>query len=204
MSNSGGIITYNLREGYRSESLAQYILSAFGPCIPITREDDYGIDLLCNLAERNGVMQIIKTAYGVQVKSDGTDFEFRGVQAIEWLLNFEFPFLLCVVNKGTASIEIFSTWNVNKLLLMLDPNNKSNFPELIKFVPDSNETLGEPTINGKEAIVPIGKPILSFNVTEIGDSTKRANYWKILTITDGEEQAFPLVSDTPNGPPIFP
>ncbi len=65
---SGGLITYNLREGFRSEYLAHYAFSAFGPSIQIQREDDFGLDLICNLSEQEGNMLITKLAYGVQVK----------------------------------------------------------------------------------------------------------------------------------------
>ena len=52
---SGGILAYNFREGYRSEYLAHYIFSGFGPAIPVAREDDFGLDLICNISKRDGI-----------------------------------------------------------------------------------------------------------------------------------------------------
>jgi hypothetical protein len=180
MGNSGGIITYNLREGYRSESLAHFVFSAFGPCIPINREDDYGIDLLCNLADKESKMLIVKSAYGVQVKSKGKNFEFKGEQIIDWLLNLEFPLLLAVVTKETSLIEIYSTWNINRLLLQLNQADRTTYPSEINFIPDNSENLKDPSINNKIGNVPIGKPILSFSISEIGDNSRRLEFWAIL------------------------
>ncbi len=179
--SSGGIITYNFREGYRSESLAQYIFSAFGPCIPINREDDYGIDLLCNLADRVSQMLLIKSSFGVQVKSKGEKFEFIGKQAVKWLSNLEFPILLAVISKESSSIEIYSTWNINTFLLQLNLSNESCFPDKIQFIPDNEPSLVLSSIENGIGKIPIGKPILSFNVTEIGENDKRVSYWSIIS-----------------------
>ncbi len=178
--SSGGIITYNLREGFRSESLAHYVFSAFGPCLPINTVEDFGFDLLCNLADIKQKMMLIKSSFGVQVKSKGFDFEFKGDHVIQWLSSLEIPFLLAVISKNTTLIEIYTTWNLNRLLLELGNISKTKYPNKIKFVPDNNKTLKFPTIKSKSALIPIGKPILSFNISDLGNPQNRQSYRLIM------------------------
>lgn len=167
---SGGIITYNLREGFRSEYLAHFVFSALGPSIPVSVADDYGIDLLCNITEINGKMRNVKTSYGVQVKSGDTKFEYKGKQAIEWLFQLEYPILLASVKKDESKIDVYTTWNINRLLLSLDPKNSDSFPKKILFKP--NQQIDIPTIKNGLAIVPIGKPIISLSIEDISDINK--------------------------------
>lgn len=175
---SGGLITYNLREGFRSEYIARFVFSAFGPANPYPQEDDFGLDLICNLAEIDGRIMKIKSAYGVQVKSEGTQFEFKGKDAFRWLNSLEFPMFLADVSKRNFSIKIYTTWNLNRLLPSIDFSNPDAIPDEIHFMPDSEDQLEGPEIStGK---IPIGKPILEFGIDELRDKSARDRYWKIL------------------------
>lgn len=169
MSDSGGIITYNFREGFRSEYLAHYVFSAFGPSIPVLREDDFGIDILCNTAKRVGVMMTIKGSYGVQIKSTDTEFAFKGKAFKEWLKSLEFPLILADVSKSEARIKIYSTWKLNYFLI------SGGDPEEIRFIEEKHGVL-----NSNTEYVEIGSPILEFDVMELGDKSKRDKYHKIL------------------------
>ena len=177
--SSGGLITYNYREGSRSEYLANYVFSAFGPSILISKENDYGLDIICNLAEREGVMSYVKSSYGVQVKSEGFPFKYTNKQATEWLFSLEFPLILAEVSKSNSYIKIYSSWNLNKyLLLFKNREDKESFPNEIVFRPSNDDELGEP--DSKTGDIPIGKPILEFNIMDIGETGNRLKYGKIL------------------------
>lgn len=99
MSKSGGVITFNYREGFRSEYLADYVFSAFGPSLPIAREDDYGVDMICNMAYQEGKLMRVEATYGVQVKSQDTAFKYIGKQAVNWLFSLEFPLFFVEISK---------------------------------------------------------------------------------------------------------
>ena len=169
MPDSGGIITYNFREGFRSEYLAHYVFSAFGPSMPILREDDFGIDILCNSAHRVGVMMTVKGSYGVQIKSSDTEFVYKGRAFKEWLKSLEFPLILAEVSKIEAKIKIYSTWKMNYFLISGGDQEEVHFVETKPEVPNPNYEYVE-----------IGSPILEFDVIELGDKSKRDKYHKIL------------------------
>lgn len=178
MGKSGGLLAYNFREGFRSEYLAEYVFSAFGPSLSISRENDYGIDLICNLAFNEKQYMNIEMTYGVQVKSEGADFRFKGKQAVDWLFSLEFPLLLAVVSKTESRIKIFSTWNLNLLLLSIEKGNRETYPEELYFQPtDDSELKGPESTTG---LIPIGLPILEFNIMDIGDKKLKEKYQKIL------------------------
>lgn len=174
----GGLITYNLREGFRSEYIAHFAFSAFGPANPYPQEDDYGLDLICNLAEIDGKVMKIKSAYGVQVKSEGTPFVFKGKDALRWLNSLEFPMFLADISKKRFSIKIYTTWNLNRLLPSIDFSNKDSIPDQVSFIPDSSDQLQGPDISTGN--IPIGKPILEFGIEKLAEKSARDSYWKIL------------------------
>jgi hypothetical protein len=177
--SSGGILAYNLREGFRSEHLAHYALSAFGPSTPILREDDHGIDFLCHLAQRTGNMATIGSAYGVQVKSGDPVVKYEGKQVFQWLNSLQIPLFVATVDKSMSHIRIYSTWNVHRFLLIFenDPNRKR--PDTIVLRgSDCNEPLPAP--NPETGDVPIGKPILDFCLQELGDKGVREHHLHVL------------------------
>lgn len=178
MGKSGGILAYNLREGFRSEYLAEYVFSAFGPTLSVAREDDYGLDLICNLAFQEKQYMKIEMTYGVQIKSEGTDFKFKGKQAVEWLFALEFPFLLAEISKSESKIKIYSTWNINLLLLSIEKDNQETYPEELFFKPTNDQMLAAP--DKVSGIIPLGIPILEFNIMEIGNKQTKEKYQKIL------------------------
>lgn len=177
-THSGGVITYNLREGYRSEYIAHFIFSSFGPANPYPREDDFGLDLICNLAEIHGKVMKIRSAYGVQVKSEGSGFEFKGKDALLWLNSLEFPLLLAEISKERFTIKIYTTWNINRLLPSIDFANPVSIPERVLFVPSSAEELEFPDI--QTGTIPVGKPILEFKLDDLVVKINRDHYWKVL------------------------
>lgn len=178
MHRSGGLTARNVREGFRSEYIAQYVFSAFGTCVGVTQGNDTGIDLLCNLTDFDGLVITVKSSYGVQVKSEGSEFKYEGKQATRWLAGLEYPLLLCSVSKEKSSIKIYSTWNLNWFLLGLNSNNEADYPDSITFITsESNDDLPTPQNNGT---IPVGKPILEFKINEIGDDETRSKYWDVM------------------------
>lgn len=175
---SGGLLAYNFREGYRSEYLAHYIFSSFGPAIAVTREDDFGLDLICNIAKREGKVQLVKSSYGVQIKSTGTAFKFTKKEAIKWLFHLDFPLLLAEIDKANLIIKIFSTWSLNWFLLGIDSSNDSSWPSEISLMPSSTDAFGDPNLTTGE--IPIGKPILEFSVNDLTDDTKKEYFQNVL------------------------
>ncbi len=177
MAKSGGVTARNTRQGFRSEYIVRYILSAFGTAVEVSQGNDLGIDILCNLTSFDGLLITYRSSYGVQVKSHGYDFKYKGKQATKWLSKLEYPLLLASVDKENARIRIYSCWNLNRYLLMLNLDDENSFPDEIKFVPSEDDDLKEPTVDG---VIPVGKPILDFNYFDIEDEVSWERYYKVL------------------------
>lgn len=178
MGQSGGVLPYGFREGFRSEYLADYIFSAFGPSLGVKRENDYGIDLICNLAILEGTYMKVGSTYGVQVKSEGSEFKFIGKEAIKWLNSLEFPLFLAEISKKESKVKIYSTWNINRFLLSIANINENFYPEELCFQPSEEEILSDPNI--EKGIIPLGSPILEFNIMDLGEKDIRLKYQKIF------------------------
>ena len=180
MGNSGGLTARNPREGFRSEYIAEYIFSGFGTAVQVTQGNDTGIDILCSLTTFEGNLIFVKSSYGVQVKSKGEAFKYSGKQATKWLSTLEFPLLLTEVDKESATVKIYSTWNLNRFLLALHSDKEENFPEDIVFITGEDQAgnLQEP--NPKTGEIPVGHPIIELTVSDICKKGLRQKYWSLI------------------------
>jgi len=180
MVTSGGTLAYNLREGFRSEHLAHYALSAFGPVTPFLREDDHGIDMICHIAKREGKMAIVGNAYGAQVKSGEPLVVYTGEQACEWLMRLQFPLFVVTVDKAASSVRVYSTWNLHLLLLPFQHNRAMPRPQKVTLIgTNAAGPLGKPDCDTGD--VPLGHPILDFPIDDLGDPPKREKYLEIMS-----------------------
>jgi hypothetical protein len=168
MTSSGGYIANNFRQGYRAEYLANYIISEFGPCNRIHQENDYGIDLLATLMKKIGVGGIVSLAYGVQVKSGDATFNYKGDQLDNWLRTFNLPIILCRVERVKGRISLYSTWTLNDLLLKTPPEEIRQLDFIEGWGQEAD--LKMPEINGNNASVWVGDPIVSISTTDLSNT----------------------------------
>jgi hypothetical protein len=177
--NSGGITARNTRQGYRAEYIVKYIFTAFGTAVDVSAENDLGLDLLCNLTSFDGLVIIYKSSFGIQVKCKGYLFKYKGKQATKWLSKLEFPILLVEVDKENSNIKVFSTWNLNRFLLGFHSDDENNYPDQVVFDTNDYGELKDPNLQTGE--IPVGKPIVEFNYTDINDEDKCKLYHEVLT-----------------------
>lgn len=178
MAKSGGVTARNTRQGFRSEYIARYIFSAFGTAVEVSQGNDIGIDILCSLTYNEGKLIIVKSSYGVQVKSKNSKFKYKGKQATTWLSKLEYPLLLASVDKKGSKIKIYSTWNLNRYLLSLHTEDEQKFPDEICFVTSKVDGYSEPDNRGN---IPVGKPILEFDFSDINNNSMLNKYYKVLS-----------------------
>ena len=116
-------IPFGFYQGSRSEYLAVYILSRLSIVTPVPREGDFGIDLIGHLAKREGRKFIVGAPFAVQVKTQGTPFEYpaspgaKGNDEVKWLLSQTMPFLIAIADRTTSRLKLYSTWSMPKLRL---------------------------------------------------------------------------------------
>ena len=175
-----GATAANFHEAGRSEYLAHYVFSSFGTSVPVPRQEDTGLDLICTLTERVGQRLWPKASYCVQVKSTPDSWVFDDERSVKWIIEHPLPVFLCVVNKKEAKLSVYHT----------SPRFSAGIttprPPRLEMVPgkagdgyglawqrDGYE-LGE---NGEH---PLSAPIAEFTLTEILDDEFHSTIKSIL------------------------
>lgn len=121
----------NLKEGSRSEILADYLFSAWGAVTPVRRQDDFGLDLYCTLSDRIGQRAVVRDYFTVQVKSVIEPWVFDDQEQVRWLVEYPTPLYLACVDKAKGSVAVYHVmprycvWAFGKLpsRLELTPEN---------------------------------------------------------------------------------
>jgi hypothetical protein len=143
----------NLKEGSRSEILADYLFSQWGAVTPVRRQDDFGIDLYCSLFDRIGQRAIVRDYFSVQVKSTQDPWIFDGIEEVRWLVEYPSPLFLACVDKKRGSVAVyqvmarFAQWALaalpNRLELTL---STKGYAESVGWINGTQFTLEAPII----------------------------------------------------------
>lgn len=94
-------------QGFRSEFIAQYILSNYALVTPVAVSSDIGIDSFCTLFKVEDKYISPNKLFGVQVKSANNKIIFSKHQ-IQYLCSLDIPLFLFIINKNYAKIDIYS------------------------------------------------------------------------------------------------
>jgi hypothetical protein len=97
----------NLKEGSRSEILADYLFSQWGAVTPVRRQDDFGIDLYCTLFDRIGQRAVVRDYFSVQVKSSLDPWIFNRIDEVRWLVEYPSPLFLACVDKKKGTVAVY-------------------------------------------------------------------------------------------------
>jgi hypothetical protein len=136
-------------------------LSSMAFVTPVPRQEDVGHDLLCTLAERDGRLIRAGPFFTVQVKSDREDLVFEKEHELDWIKNQENPFFLCIADRESLTIELYSTWN------MLNGFLAKKAPRVVLVPGGPNDECGKvDTQAGPEQVIPLGKPVLRISVQD--------------------------------------
>jgi hypothetical protein len=116
-------IPRNLRQGNRSEYLAQFILSSLAITTQVPRQEDIqGVDFHCSVLRRVHGNLIPSIAFNIQIKSSSEEHvEFGGMtkgktprwkgHEISCLRDYQTPFFVGVVDKDDQRLDIYQTIN---------------------------------------------------------------------------------------------
>jgi hypothetical protein len=129
-----GTYAPNLKEGSRSEILADYLFSQWGAVTPVRRQDDVGTDLYCTLADRIGQRAVVRDYFTVQVKSNTSSWVLRDKEEATWLVEYPTPLFLACVEKKKGQVSVyhvmprFFVWALGKLpsRLELKPEDRED------------------------------------------------------------------------------
>ncbi len=180
-----GCTSANFHEAARSEYLAHYVFSSFGTSVPVPRQEDTGLDLVCSLCERKGQRIWPIASYSVQVKSTNEPWVFADPQSIKWLVEYPLPIFFCVVDKKTTTINIFHT---SPRFHAWVEGAKAEYIELIpgSGTDGFGHPWGEKLANEETPVIPadgkysLSAPIASFTIVDILDSKFHSQVKQVL------------------------
>lgn len=194
-----GCTSANFHEAARSEYLAHYVFSSFGTSVPVPRQEDTGIDLICTLGERDGQRLWPIASYCVQVKSNYSPWVFADTRSIEWFVKNPLPIFLCVVDKKKATINIYQT--NPRFHVWVDGCNL----ERLEVIPVENSN-GEVQIydsyeeqDHNKQKYSLSAPIACFEISRILDESFHSNIRKLLKVwvESDRENIFRIQSNLP-------
>lgn len=112
--NMPGARWRSFRLGDRSELLVEHLLAGFAFTTKVPRQEDIGIDFLCSLITSGEDARLLKAGpfFAVQAKRSADEIVYENSHEIEWITHQENPLLLCVADRETASMDVYSTWNL--------------------------------------------------------------------------------------------
>ncbi len=171
-----GARSTNFRFGDSAELLAGFILNSLAFTTHVPRQEDVGHDLICALAEQDGILLRAGPTFTVQIKSNRDPISYEKEYEVEWLRKQDNPFFVCVAHRRTLSIDLYSTWNIHNSYLYKQAKH-------IVLVPgeENDEYIAPHPAESKEKqTVPLGKPILQISANEIMEKEKVLFFRRIL------------------------
>lgn len=158
----------SFRHGDSAERLAEFILGSFAFTTAVPRQEDVGHDFHCVLSVRDSRTRMLGAgpSFSVQVKSTPEPVRYTKPYEIDWIVNQENPFFLCVADREGLRCDIYSTWNRVHAFTY-----HGQLPT--QLVPD--EPLDLPTV-GEDGVlhVPLGPPVVSLTAQQsVGDTARR-------------------------------
>lgn len=163
----------HVRKGDRAEYITQGIFSAFGYSIQILRQEDYGIDFLCTLTEKDKIVSYPTKSFTVQLKTslDNIVFPTTNPKKIEWLLVNNLPFFICYFDNPNNRVDFYSTSLIHKFIITR-PN------KVTKLSFQFSSTHGLCTVDlgfhkkeNKIYNLPLGSPFLSVSLNDLTNET---------------------------------
>ncbi len=100
------------RLGDRAELLVEQLLAAFAFTTAVPRQEDFGIDFFCSFTHQEGQFLKAGPFFAVQAKSSTAPIEYNETHELEWIKNQENPLLICVADRQSLSMDVYSTWNI--------------------------------------------------------------------------------------------
>lgn len=113
IKDKGGRIAANFRRANVAEGLAIDMVRPFAAVAPVPREEDYGIDLIATLLEKDGRVLVARESFVVQIKTHTSPrFEFSGA-GIQWLRDLTLPYFPLIINldEAKASLYTLNEWH---------------------------------------------------------------------------------------------
>ncbi len=165
----------SFREGDRSELLVELLLSAFAFTTRVPRQEDVGFDFFCSLITKHQHLLKAGPFFAVQAKSSLDAVVYEKEHELEWISTQENPLLLCVADRKSLSVDIYSTWNLicgplarKATRITLIPGVRArDFPGVVNHSDGAQE-------------IHLGDPILRISDDDVSDVSRRQQIGEVL------------------------
>lgn len=161
----------SVRKGDKAEYITQGIFSALGYSIQILRQEDYGIDFVCTLTERDSLVSYPTKSFTVQLKTNQKNIVYPTTkpQKIKWLLESNLPFFICYFDSAENEIFFYSTALLYRYIIT-SPKDATK----ISFQQETGKgqcvlDLGTHKKADKIFKVELGKPFLTISLKDLSD-----------------------------------
>jgi hypothetical protein len=170
------------RLGDRSELLVQHLLSGLALTTPVPRQEDVGIDFMCNLISADDDPSLVKagTFFSVQAKSNLAPLVYEKPYELEWIQHQENPLLICVADRPCSAMDVYSTWN---LVFAVQAGWKGRPQGRMRLLPGKTgrnwwgiEDLEE---DGFQDVF-LGKPILRITLSELSNEDRAKEISEVM------------------------
>jgi|ERR1022692_4784853 hypothetical protein len=151
--------------GARSEILAEYLFSAWGPVVRGRWEFDYGVDLFCAFADTVGQRAWVANNYTVQVKSNRDTWLLESAEEVRWQVEYPSPFFVCIVDKARGEISIYQTMS------RFHAGARGQLPDQLQIIPGdgASGTVDSSAYNGR---MDLSAPIVRIASAELFDTAR--------------------------------
>jgi hypothetical protein len=162
-----------VRKGDRAEYITQGIFSAFGYSIQILRQEDYGIDFLCTLTEKDKIVSYPTKSYTVQLKTSHNNIVLQTTNPgrLKWLLENNLPFFVCYFDNVKNAVDFYSTSLMHKYIITKPVNVTKISLQFDISHGECTVHLGQHNKRNKIFRLTLGSPFLSISLNDVMDET---------------------------------
>jgi hypothetical protein len=162
--------------------LVQHLLTGFAFTAPVPRQEDIGVDFMCSLIVGSDEAGLLRAGpfFSVQAKSPDQPIKYQKPHELEWITSQENPLLVCVADRESGAMDVYSTWNL--LCAVLNGWKGQKLPNCIRLCPDrsSSDWRGvEDKPDGSQNIL-LGKPIVRVTHEQIFNDDAIENIAEII------------------------
>lgn len=170
------------RLGDRSELLVQHLLTGIAFTTPVPRQEDVGIDFLCSLVTGYDDATLLRagTFFSAQAKSSEEPLIYEKPHELDWITNQENPLLLCIAERKSSAMDVYSTWNL--LCAVLNGWKGEKQASRIRLIPGKtcNDWPGVVDNSDGSQDVFLGKPIVRIAHDQIFDEAKTKDVLRVI------------------------
>ena len=160
-----------VRKGDKAEYITQGVFSALGYSMQTLRQEDYGIDFLCTLTERDTIVSYPTKSFTVQLKTnhDNIVYSVNNPQKVKWLLENNLPFFICFFDTLENRVDFYSTSLLNRYVIIKPQGvTKISFRQELG-IGKCVLHLGEHKKNKKIFNIELGKAFLSISLSDLAN-----------------------------------